>query len=240
MNNNIFISICARGGSKGIPGKNIKSINGKPLISYTIESAKEFARKHSADLGLSTDSELIRNVAAEYGLLTSYVRPKLLATDTAGKIGAIHDLLEFHEKTFRKKYDFILDMDITSPLRTQEDLEKAFSELVDNKEALNIFSVNSAARNPYFNMVEESSDGYVKLVKDSGKIKSRQVAPQVYDMNASFYFFRRSFFSEGYETSITAKSLAYVMNHLCFDLDEPHDFVIMDLMMSHNLFDFKF
>ena len=77
-------------------------------------------------------------------------------------------------------------------------------------------------------------------MKDRRNIKSRQAAPKVYDMNASFYFFRRRFFSQGYETSVTDKSLAYVMNHLCFDLDEPHDFIIMDLMMRENLFDFKF
>jgi len=240
MSNKILISICARGGSKGIPGKNIKSLNDKPLISYTIKAAREFALKHDADLGLSTDSEIIKNVAAGYGLHTNYIRPAELAIDAAGKVDVIRSLVDYQEELLNKVYDFILDLDITSPLRTQEDLEKAFSELVSNSEAINIFSVNPATRNPYFNMVEEGSNGYVKLVKDSGKIKSRQASPKVYDMNASFYFFRRRFFSEGYETSITEKSLVYVMNHLCFDLDEPHDFIIMDLMMRHNLFDFKF
>ena len=237
---NLLITICARGGSKGIPGKNIKLINDKPLIAYTIQAAQDFAIKHKADISLSTDSNTIREVAAEYGLHTNYIRPAELATDSAGKVDVIRSLVDFQEGLLDKEYDFILDLDITSPLRTQEDLEKAFTELVLNSEGINIFSVNPAARNPYFNMVEEGSGGYVKLVKDSGKIKSRQAAPQVYDMNASFYFFRRRFFSEGYETSITEKSLVYVMNHLCFDLDEPHDFIIMDLMMRHNLFDFKF
>lgn len=237
---NILISICARGGSKGIPGKNIKQINGKPLIAYTIQAAQAFAEKHHADIGLSTDCNTIREVAAEYGLHTNYIRPVELATDTAGKVDVIKGLIGYQEQTLKKEYDFILDLDITSPLRTQEDLEKALDELMTNSEALNIFSVNPAARNPYFNMVEQDASGYVKLVKDSGKIKSRQAAPKVYDMNASFYFFRRSFFSEGHETSITDKSLAFVMNHMCFDLDEPHDFIIMELMMSNNLFDFKF
>lgn len=237
---NLLITICARGGSKGIPGKNIKLINGKPLIAYTIQAAQDFARKHKADISLSTDSNTIREVAAEYGLHTNYIRPSELATDAAGKVDVIRSLVDFQEGILNKEYDFILDLDITSPLRTQLDLEKAFNELKANDEAQNIFSVNQAARNPYFNMVEEGSHGYVNLVKDSGNIKSRQAAPKVYDMNASFYFFRRSFFSKGYETSVTDKSLAYVMNHLCFDLDEPHDFIIMDLMMRQNLFDFKF
>ena len=237
---NLLITICARGGSKGIPGKNVKDINDNPLIAYTIQSAQVFAKKYNADIALSTDSITIREVAAQFGLRTKYLRPSKLATDTAGKIDVISDLICYEEDIKDKEYDFILDLDITSPLRTQEDLENAYCELVSNSEALNIFSVNPAARNPYFNMVEEGANGYVRLVKDSGKIKSRQAAPKVYDMNASFYFFRRSFFSEGHETSITDKSMAYVMNHLCFDLDEPHDFIIMDLMMRHNLFDFKF
>jgi CMP-N,N'-diacetyllegionaminic acid synthase len=237
---NILITICARAGSKGIPGKNIKPINEKPLIAYTIGAAQEFAMKYKADIALSTDSNRIREVAAEYGLNTDYVRPKELATDTIGKIDVIRNLVDYQEELLNKEYDFILDLDITSPLRTQEDLSNALNELVSNNEAINIFSVSPAARNPYFNMVEKGSGEYVKLVKHSGQIKSRQKAPKVYDMNASFYFFRRRFFSELYETSITDKSLAYVMNHLCFDLDEPNDFIMMDLMLRHNLLDFKF
>lgn len=237
---NLLITICARGGSKGIPGKNIKKINGKPLISYTIKAAQIFAEKYNADVGISTDSNAIKKVAEEYGLVTQYMRPPSLATDAVGKVDVVKALLEYYEKALRKEYDFILDLDITSPLRTQEDLEDAYQTLIENNAALNIFSVNPAARNPYFNMVEEDSEGYVRLVKEIGKIKSRQAAPKVYDMNASFYFFRRRFFNNGYETSVTDKSLAYVMNHLCFDLDELNDFVIMDLLMRHNLFDFKF
>lgn len=237
---NLLITICARGGSKGIPGKNIRPINDKPLIAYTIQAAKDFAKKYRADIGLSTDSMAIREVASEYGLHTNYIRPVELATDTAGKVDVIKSLIGYHEKTLNKEYDFILDLDITSPLRTQDDLENALNELIANGDALNIFSVSPAARNPYFNMVEQEVSGFVKLVKESGNIKSRQAAPKVYEMNASFYFFRRSFFSKGYDSSVTDKSLAYVMNHLCFDLDEPHDFVIMDIMMRNKLFDFKF
>lgn len=237
---NLLITICARGGSKGIPGKNIKLINDKPLIAYTIQAAQEFALTQNADISLSTDSKKIREVAAKYGLHTEYIRPHELATDTVGKIDVITSLVDYQEGLLNKEYDFILDLDITSPLRTQEDLEKAFNELVSDCKAINIFSVNPAARNPYFNMVEKGLGGYVRLVKEKGEIKSRQAAPKVYDMNASFYFFRRAFFREGYKTTITDKSLVYVMDHLCFDLDEPHDFTIMDLMMRNNFFDFKF
>lgn len=236
----ILLTICARGGSKGIPGKNIKIINGKPLIAYTIASAKKFAVEYEADIVLSTDCEKIKEVAKNYGLETLYTRPSTLATDTTGKIEVIKDILNYTEDLNKTIYDFILDLDITSPLRTQDDLRNAFKILQNNDKALNIFSVSPASRNPYFNMVEMKSDGYFKIVKDLGNIRTRQTAPPVYDMNASFYFYRREYFRSSYNSSITDKSLCFVMDHLCFDLDEPFDFQIMDLIMRHNLLNFEF
>lgn len=235
---NILITICARGGSKGIPGKNIKPLDGVPLIHYTLKIAKKFANLYNADVQISTDSDEILNSANETGYKTDYKRPDELSSDSAGKIDAIRDALLFSEKENQKKYDYVLDLDVTSPLRTLKDLKKAFVQLEENKSALNIFSVNHSARNPYFNMVEETKDGFVKVVKKSEGFKSRQELPLVYDMNASFYFFRRKFFEEGYKISTTPYSLAYVMNHICFDLDHPNDFIIMELMLQKNLLDF--
>lgn len=235
----ILITTCARGGSKGIPGKNIKPLNGLPLIAYTIHTGLSFAKIHNADFALSTDNDQIKTVASQYGLETDYIRPAALATDKAGKIDAIHDLLQDQEQSRGYTYDYIIDMDVTSPLRTVADLEEAFNKIRTVPEALNIFSVSPASRNPYFNMVESGESGYVKLVKENSGFKSRQEAPEVYDMNASFYIFRRQFFEEGHEVSITDHSLAYEVPHLCFDLDEPHDFTIMEIMLRENLLDFE-
>jgi CMP-N-acetylneuraminic acid synthetase len=235
----ILITICARGGSKGIPGKNIKTLNGIPLISYSINIAKKFVEKHGGEIVLSTDDSYIKNVASDFGLQCDYIRPAYLAKDTAGKIDAINDVINYQQKGNQNYFDYIIDLDVTSPLRTLIDLEEAFEILINNPEAYNIFSVSPANRNPYFNMVEEHSDGFVKLVKFKNIIKSRQEAPAVYDMNASFYIYRRSFFERGLKTAITEKSLAYVMSHLCFDLDHPHDFVIMEILLKENLLDFK-
>lgn len=236
----ILITICARGGSKGIPGKNIKTLNGKPLIAYTLETAEKLKNSlQSVDIQLSTDNEEIAQLVADAGFPTSYRRPSILATDTAGKIDAIKDAWNYSEVFHAKAYDFVIDMDVTSPLRNVKDLTSALEQLQGNPEALNVFSVNPANRNPYFNMVELHSDGFVKLVKDAGNIKSRQQAPTVYDMNASFYIFTRSFMEGNFEISITKKSLAYVMDHVCFDLDHPMDFTIMELLLKNNLLDFE-
>lgn len=236
---NILLTICARGGSKGIPGKNIKMLNGQPLISYTIKTSKRFSDLYDSDIALSTDSEEIRNLADSYGLTTVYKRPKHLATDNAGKIPVIRDLLLFEENLASKRYDYIVDLDVTSPLRTVEDIENAFNLLVGRHDAYNIFSVSLANRNPYYNMVEIGSERFANIVKEGPIFKSRQEAPVVYDMNASFYIYRRNFFSEGFESAITDKSLIYVVPHICFDLDHPNDFVMMEVMIKEELLDFK-
>ena len=234
---NLLITICARGGSKGIPGKNIRSMNGKPLIAYTIETALKFAKLHNAHVGLSTDSIDIKNTAEQYGLKTDYVRPAEMATDAAGKLPVIKDLVLYHEKLNSIKYDYVLDMDVTSPLRTIADLESAFKMLIENKEAANIFSVSKAHRNPYFNMVEEQPDGFYNLVKQ-GKFLTRQSSPKVYDMNASFYFFKRHFF-ETYTSAITPKTIIYETPHVCFDLDEPLDFEFLEFLLKNKKLDFE-
>ncbi|MBR8537385.1 acylneuraminate cytidylyltransferase family protein [Carboxylicivirga sediminis] len=235
----ILITICARGGSKGIPGKNIKLLNGLPLIGYTIQTAKHFAEKFSTVIALSTDSSDIQKVAAECGLKTDYLRPDNLATDTAGKIAVIEDLKKYEEVKNNLEFDFVIDLDITSPLRTVMDLENALDMLLHDEQAYNVFSVSPANRNPYFNMVESRNDGYVQLVKSGTEnILSRQAAPDVYDMNASFYIFRKSFFQDRHVSSITNRSLAYVMSHTCFDLDHPMDFTIMELLLKNDKLDF--
>ena len=238
----ILITICARGGSKGIPGKNIKVINEKPLIYYTLKTANAFKEKHKGkvDIVLSTDSEQIKEVVERQGLYieTDYTRPEALATDTAGKLGVIIDVKNFMEQKHHKKYDYVLDMDVTAPLRNVDDLEKALALLEENERAYNIFSVSPCHRNPYFNMVEENKEGFYELCK-KGSFLTRQSAPKVFDMNASFYFYKRTFFDNDCERVIY-KSLVYEVPHLCFDLDEPIDFEFMSFLLTEKRLDFDF
>jgi CMP-N,N'-diacetyllegionaminic acid synthase len=238
---NILITICARGGSKGIPGKNIKLIAGKPLIAYTIEQATRLSVKLNATITISTDDELIKKTADEFGVSTDYMRPDYLSTDTVGKVDTIEDILKFEESKRNMRFDFILDMDVTSPLRTIKDLEDALRLMVNNPNAYNLFSVNKSVRNPYFNMVEKNSKGYYSLVKTNinGPVMSRQAAPEVYDLNASFYWYRRSFFELETKSVLTKKSLIFVMDHMCFDLDHPLDFLFMEYLMQSDKLDFE-
>lgn len=236
----ILITICARGGSKGIPGKNIRLLNGKPLIFYSIRIAQLFKDKFTnVTIGLSTDSAEIEKVAEEFGLKSIYRRPNYLGGDTVGKIDVIKDILIFYEDANHKRYDYVLDLDVTSPLRNLDDLTNSFKLLVENEKAINLFSVSKANRSPYFNMVEQKENGFFSQVKEpEGLLKTRQAAPEVYDMNASFYFYKRSFFDIGYEGAITDKSLIYLVPHLCFDLDHPSDFDYLSYLIETHKLDF--
>lgn len=234
-----LITICARGGSKGIPGKNIKTIAGKPLMGYTVDCACKVQEAIGADIIVSTDSEQILAVAASLGLETPYRRPAELANDTCGKLDAIAHAWAWAEEHFGCRYDYVLDLDCTSPLRTVQDVLEGFKLLEADPKALDIFSVSPAGRNPYFNMVEQKESGYFDLVKDGSAFTSRQSAPKVYDMNASYYIYRRRFFEEGRRDPNTPLSLVYVMPHRCFDLDEPADFDYLEYLLEHDKLDFK-
>jgi len=239
---NILITICARGGSKGIPRKNIKLMAGKPLIDYSIDLADKLKVRWNAKVALSTDDSEIKNVAADNGLFTEYIRPEYLATDGVGKIDTINDLLVYEESLVDYKYDFVLDLDVTSPLRTVQDIEKGLELIIANPETQNLFSVNNADRNPYFSMFEENANGFYSVVKtnaDGGVLLSRQSAPKVYAVNGAFYWYRRSFFDSGSKSVNTDKLLLYTMDHICFDLDNPIDFLFMEYLLENNKLDFE-
>lgn len=241
---NLLITICARGGSKGIPGKNIKLMNNKPLIYYTVEFAINFKEQQHCrcDLFLSSDSQEIIQIVRRLNfsqLDTSYTRPAFLATDQAGKLAVIQNIMNYAQIKNNIQYDYVLDLDVTSPLRSVDDIRNAFSILEKNDEALNILSVSPANRNPYFNMVEKQGDGFYGLCK-AGHFLTRQSAPKVYDLNASFYIYRKKFFAENHVTAITGKTLVYVIPHICFDLDHPLDFEFLEYLMKTDKIDFDF
>jgi CMP-N,N'-diacetyllegionaminic acid synthase len=240
----LLITICGRGGSKGIPGKNIRKLAGKELIAYSIKHAQKFKSileekfQYEVTIELSTDDQEIKSVAEKHGLKTDYLRPDFLANDSAGKLDVIKDILSFREKKDSKEFDLLLDLDISAPMRTIEDLTAAFNDLMKNDSAENLFSVRTANKNPYFNMVEEGEDGFYQLSKSAGQILSRQKAPKVYEMNASFYLYRRSFFNRE-PLNLFNSALIYNMQHMSFDLDHIVDFEFLDFLVLNKKLDFN-
>ena len=236
---NVLITICARGGSKGIPRKNIVDVGGNFLITHTIKFAQRIFKNLNTTIGLSTDDIEIKKIAEKFDLFTDYKRPANLSNDNTSKVLTIGHLLNHHELKMNTTFEYILDLDVSSPIRNKSDVEEAFDMFKLDKKAQSLFSVNPSKRNPYYNIVERKKNGYFNLVKKpKGLLKGRQMAPKTYDMNASFYWYRRSFFDSEFETPITNKSLIYEMKHICFDLDYEEDLDYMKYLIKKGKIDF--
>ena len=219
-------------------------MNGIPLIHYSIQMAYKFktavSENYNVDLFLSTDSDEIKAIAKKVGLETEYVRSAGLSNDTVGKVQVIRHALAYAEERFDRNYYMLLDLDVSSPLRSLENLLDAFNLFNKNAVALTMFSVNKAHKNPYFNMVELNENGYAQIAKPRGRaFLSRQDSPVVYELNASFYFYRDTFFKASYNTPITPRSMIFEMKHPCFDIDHEIDFKFMEYLLSNNFFAFS-
>ncbi|HWI81355.1 acylneuraminate cytidylyltransferase family protein [Ramlibacter sp.] len=178
-------TICARGGSKGLPGKNIRPFAGRPLIEHTIAHALGCAAVDG--VYVSTDDERIADVARRAGATVPYLRPAELATDHAGKLPVIEHLVA-HLEGAGEQIARIVDLQPTSPLRESADIAAA---LAVRRDADLVFSVAEAADNPYFNLVEPGADGWVHLSKGQGSGR-RQDVPPVYALNGSIYVWQRA------------------------------------------------
>ena len=163
---NIIATICARGGSKGIENKNIRILHGKPLIAYTIETAKKSGL--FSTIVLSTDSKKISKIGKHYGAEVPFLRPVEFSSDLVPKFPAIKHAVLFMEKYKKENYDIIVDLDPTAPLRTISDLECCINKLI-NTNADSIITGCRAYKNPYFNMIEINESGYVGLSKNPEK-----------------------------------------------------------------------
>lgn len=222
----VLCIIPARGGSKGLPRKNIKPLAGKPLIAYTIEQAKQ--SRYIDRLIVSTDDKEIANVAMRCGAEVPFIRPARLALDHVDKIDVILHAIDRLEKKEKSKYDILVCLHVTAPLRKTADIDNCIKLLIKSK-ADNVFSVTEANRNPYFNMVEITPRGTVRLVK-KGNFTSRQAAPKVYDLNASIYVWWNDVLKKK-KKLITTKTRIYVMpRERSFDIDDELDFRITEFL----------
>ena len=229
---NVLCTICARGGSKGVKNKNIKILLNKPLIAYTIEQAK--ASNLFEHIVISTDSDDIANVAKEYGAEVFFKRDEEMASDTAGKLDVIRDAFTRSEDYYGQKFDYLIDLDATAPLRAVEDIVNSFHQFLDNDND-NLITAMPSRRSPYFNLVEVDATGKVSLSKKlDSSIVRRQDAPKSYDMNASIYIWKR-------ETILCENSIflektgLYVMpEERSIDIDNELDFEFVEFLMGKN------
>lgn len=225
---NITCLIGARGGSKGLAGKNIRQLLGKPLIAWSIEQAK--ACPEITRVVVSTDSEAIADVARSFGAEVPFIRPPELSNDTAGKWGVWQHALAVCDRYFAEPVDILVDLDCTSPLRDIEDISKAIAQF-KSASVDAVFSVCEARKNPYFNMLE-IVDGCQRICKTlSLPVVRRQDAPKVYEHVASIYVLSPDYLragtgllsgcTQGYDIG-PSKSL---------DVDSQFDFELIEFLM---------
>ena len=220
-------TIAARGGSKGVPGKNLREIGGHPLIAYTI--AQALACDLLDRVVVSTDSDAIADAARAYGADVPFMRPADLARDDSPKIPALQHAVREVEREAGRRVDIVVDLDATAPLRTTDDIRTCW-DLVQRPETDLVFSVYPAEKNPYFNMVEVES-GYARLVKQpAAPVTRRQDAPAVYAMNASIYAWRRDHLMDD-GGLFGPRTRVHVMAADTRDVDTPLDLAFLEFLM---------
>lgn len=223
-------TITVRAGSKGVPGKNLRVVAGRPLFGHSVVQA---ARSGLFDeVVVSSDSEEILALAPSFGATGVVVRPPAMATDTAGKVPAIAHAVRSTEERTGKTFDVCVDLDATSPLRTIDDIRGAVA-MFEDADVDSLITGVEARRNPYFNLVEEQPDGTVAVSKTPGDaVLRRQDAPRCFDMNGSIYVWRRE--------ALLADEVVFFPSTILFempaerstDVDSEFDFAVVEWLMN--------
>ena len=226
MNN--LCTICARSGSKGVPNKNIKKIAGKPLIQHTIEQAKK--SKIFSDIIVSSDCKKILKIAEKLGVYTLKITNQL-SKDFVGKVDVIRDAAIKAQKMLDKKFDNVIDLDVTSPLRQVSDIHNSFKKF-RNGNYQNLITGCVARKNPYFNMIEIKKNILSISKRTNKKIYSRQKSPQVFEMNASIYIWKNKALMNK-SNLVTSKTAFYEMpEERSIDIDTMLDWKIVSFLME--------
>jgi len=239
----VLFTVCGRAGSKGIKNKNIKPFLGYPLPDYTFAVIELYKKNHpenEVEIALNTDSPELFEIANGLNMgIQNVFRKEELAGDRVAKRDVIIDTWIQMEKLTGKKYDAIVDLDITSPLRTLEDIENSINKFFDTGCDV-VFSAVPSRRNPYFNMVIPNDKGYTKALQSN--FVSRQEAPEMFDMNASIYVYRPAHLEEGRGVLEGYNEMILMYDTGILDLDHETDFALMEIIARYlygNVDEFK-
>ena len=231
----VLFTICGRAGSKGIKGKNIRDFCGKPLALYTLSAIDLYCARHEencCDVAVNTDSERLREIITGSAIgnnrpICLIERTVELADDRVAKVSVLLATLQEMEKRSGKSYDIVVDLDITSPLRTVANVENLIEKKLETGADV-VFSVTEARRNPYYNMVRKTEHGYKQVIESN--FVSRQQAPLLYDMNASLYAYEPDFLRSGKNVLDGYGEIIEMMDTGILDLDKPSDFELMEII----------
>lgn len=237
---NILFTLCGRAGSKGVKGKNIRNFCGIPLVWYSLSAVSLYQDKYSSNtqkmyVALSTDSEELIRLAKSQTQVPLHVvqRDPSLAGDIVPKVAVIRDCLNRAESHYQCNFDMVVDLDITSPLRTVNDIYAAIQKKMKRPAVDVVYSVTHSRRNPYFNMVREENGYFERAIKSV--YTTRQEAPVFYDMNGSIYAYSpialkekpaSSFFNDNADVII-------MRDTGILDIDSEGDYVLMQVIAEY-------
>ena len=223
--------IAARGGSKGVTRKNIRLLAGKPLIAYAIESS--IKSKIFSHVVVSTEDKEIARISQKFGAEVPFLRPKKLATDSTGMTEVVlHGLKKLHALGY--DFDTFVNRDCTVPFLRNKDVAGSI-RLLKQKNCNAVFGVYRQHLNPYFNIMELDSNGFLKLVKNKGKRSvSRQTAPIVYQLNGLFVYNTEKFFK--YRNDILLNALPYeIPIETGFMIDTEFEFKLAEFIIQKKI-----
>lgn len=234
---NILFTVCARAGSKGVAGKNVRTFCGQPIVHYTLEIYEKYVKKYGRnyniiDLAVNTDSvqllEQIKMKGTEYIFVK---RKDELAGDIVAKGEVIRDTLTAVERIKNCEYELVVDLDITSPLRNLEDVEGTINQVMQNEKCNFAYSVVESRRSPYFNMVCKNETGFYDRVIMSNYTARQQVS-ECFDMNASIYVYNKDYLL--HMSNENRYALVWKMDDsVVLDIDSENDFEIMEVLTKY-------
>lgn len=228
---NVLYLIPARGNSKGIPNKNIKLLQGKPLIYYTLEVAKDLTDDSS--ICVTTDDESIISKVVEFGLSVPFTRPVDLAADTSGMDGVILHALDYYDNK-GINYDTVVLLQPTSPLKKAHHVKEALALYNDSLDM--IVSVSETDANPYYVLFEENSNGFLRHSKEVDGIHRRQDAPHVYQYNGAIFVINAQSLRLSKSLSNFKKVKKYIMHrNVSVDIDNQLDWGLCEYILNNKL-----
>jgi len=223
--------ICARGGSKGLPGKNTQLLADVPLIGWSIKVAKQTER--ISRVIVSTDSHDIAKVAREYGAEVPFIRPAELAQDSSSEWLVWRHALDYLAENGSDTIDGLVSLPPTAPLRSVTDIDKCLDEF-EKGEVDVVITVTNAHRSPYFNMVVNNEEGYSSLVMPPNiRVVRRQDTPVLFDMTTVAYVTRPKFISEKDGIFEGRVRSIFVPPERAVDIDTLLDFKIAECLIKN-------
>lgn len=225
--------ICARGGSKGVPGKNIKNLCGRPLLGWAVQTALQIER--ISRVLVSTDSAEIAAIARQQGAEVPFFRPPELARDDSPEWPVWQHALAFLRDNGEDELSGMVVLPTTAPLRSVVDVQRCL-DAYEQGDVDVVITVSEAHRSPYFNMVTHDDLGYARLVIDPGrKIFRRQDVPTVYDMTTVAYVARPGFVMTADKIFAGRVRSVVVPAERALDIDTAFDFQLAELLMAQRL-----